>query len=257
MTRKTIDTRRGAFLTDDGGSGGTPVLFLHSAAGHVGHWQAMLDHLRPTRRALAIDQRGHGRTPEPADRDYSPEAMAADALAVLDRLGIRRAVVVGHSMGGAAAVAMAGAAPDRVAGLLLLDPASDGRDIPKEQADGLLDAMRGPGYFATVSGYWDAQLEGSRPETREQLGRDLEATPKETIVGLLEALLYFDPVTPMRKYRGPRLSVITHLNETPTAIHNLVEGVPHEKVSGTGHWLQLDKPDEINAILDRFLAEVP
>jgi pimeloyl-ACP methyl ester carboxylesterase len=233
------------------------VLFLHSAAGHVGHWQRMLDHLRPRRRAIAIDQRGHGRTPVPADGYFSPEAMAADALAVLDALGVGRAVLVGHSMGGAAAVAMAGAAPARVAGLLLLDPASDGREVPKEQADGLLNAMRGPGYIEAVSGYWDMQLQGSRPEVRAELNRDLLATPKETVIGLLEALLHFDPVTPLLGYHGPKLSVITHLNEAPTALHNLVTGLPHEKVSGTGHWLQLDKPVEINRIIDGFLAAIP
>src|SRR5206468_12386469 len=121
---------------DDGGSGGVPVVFVHSAAGSTEHWSVQLRHLRRTRRAAALDLRGHGRSAPPRDGDYRINSLAADLKAALDHLGLPRAVLVGHSLGGVVCATFAGTHPDRVAGLFLLDPAGDGRKLPPEVAAG-------------------------------------------------------------------------------------------------------------------------
>jgi pimeloyl-ACP methyl ester carboxylesterase len=73
----------------------------------------------------------------------------------------------------------------------------------------------------------------------------------------LEALLTFDPVTPLRAYSGPKLSIVTRFNETPAALHALVPAVGHRKLDGVGHWLQLDAPDRVNAEIEGFLGALP
>jgi pimeloyl-ACP methyl ester carboxylesterase len=74
-------------------------------------------------RAAAPDLRGHGWSSKPLDvRAYSPAALARWLLAALDALGIRRAVLLGHSLGGHVALEAALAAPGRVAGLVLVAP---------------------------------------------------------------------------------------------------------------------------------------
>ncbi|HVF61612.1 MAG TPA: alpha/beta fold hydrolase [Thermoanaerobaculia bacterium] len=93
----------GQLYVDDGGAGGLPVVFVHSYAGSGAHWAAQLAHLRPTRQAVAFDFGGHGRSEAPAAGDYAVESLAADIAAVVDALGLGRFVLVGHSMGGAAA----------------------------------------------------------------------------------------------------------------------------------------------------------
>ena len=57
MSRDRVPGPAGALYVDDGGEGGMPVVFLHSYAGSTTHWAAQLAHLRPQRRALAIDLR--------------------------------------------------------------------------------------------------------------------------------------------------------------------------------------------------------
>src|SRR5687767_6672211 len=101
----------GTLVVDDGGRGGVPVVFLHSYAGSRAHWSHQLAHLRKTRRAIAIDLRGHGESSAPANRVYSSTALAADVAAVVDALRLDRFVLVGHSMGGSAAIAYAGVNP--------------------------------------------------------------------------------------------------------------------------------------------------
>ncbi len=253
---KTEMTPGGLFI-DDGGDGGTPVLFVHSAAGSTEHWSAQLAHLRASgRRAIAIDLRGHGRSRPPADGDYSIEGMAADIGAAADHLGLARFVLVGHSLGGTVAAEFAGSHPDRVAALLLLDPASDGRSIPAEQAEQMMASLDEDAYRATEQ-YWLPMTEVSPEPARKLLFDGLRRTSKQAVMEPLRALLTFDPVTALSRYPGPRLSIITPFNETPGSYQNLVPSLPHRKVEGTGHWLHLDAPEEINRLIDDFLCRLP
>jgi pimeloyl-ACP methyl ester carboxylesterase len=257
-TTRLVAGPQGDLLVDDGGAGDAPaVVLVHSAAGSTSQWAAQLAHLRRTRRAVALDLRGHGRSAPPRDGRYAVDGMADDVVAVADALGLRRLVLVGHSQGAAVAIAAAAKLPGRVAGLVLLDPATDARLLPPDQAAGLLAALRSDAYPALSDAYWREQLEGSRPGTSAAMLAALHATRREAVIGGLEALLAFDPVTPLRAFPGPRLTVITRLNDRPDALHRLVPELPVERIGGTGHWLQLDAPDAVNAALDRFLAAVP
>jgi pimeloyl-ACP methyl ester carboxylesterase len=241
------------FFDDGGPAGKVPVVFLHSSGGDTRHFTAQLAHLRRSRRAIAVDLPGHGQSPPAASFEIPA---VADVLAqALAAHGLDRVVLVGHSWGGAVALALAAQAPQRVAGLLLLDPASDGTRIPKPEADGLMASLR-TSYEAVLSMYWASMLEGATPEVRERLMREIMAAPREVVIGTLASLLTFDPLPSLQRYRGARRTLFTHLNERPDAYQQLVKDLPSQRIDGTGHWLQLDKPDEINAAIDDFLTEV-
>jgi pimeloyl-ACP methyl ester carboxylesterase len=254
-----IEGPTGRLHIDEGGNtdrgAPVPVIFIHSAAGTTAHWKAQLDHLRPTRRAVAIELRGHGKSQAPRDGDFRIASMAEDVTAVVAALKIDRYVVVGHSMGGAVALCHAGRHPDRVAGLFLLDPASDGRQIPAEAARGMMAALESETWRDTVWAFWAPMLGPSTAAVKDQLQADLRATAQATVVGPLEDLLTFDPTVPLSLYRGPRLSVITAANETPGGYQNLVPDLPARKVEGTGHWVQLDAPRVVDDLLDGFLRD--
>ncbi len=99
---------------------GPPVLALHGVTGHSLRWQVLADAL-PELRLVAVDLRGHGRSPWTPP--WGIEQHVADALGTLDGLGLGRVPVIGHSFGGAIALHLARAAPQRVERLVLLDPA--------------------------------------------------------------------------------------------------------------------------------------
>lgn len=239
---------------DDGGTGSAPVIFIHSLAGNTQQWSAQLNHVRTTRRAIALDLRGHGQSLSPADGDYGIDSMAQDVQIVVEQLGLERFILVGHSMGGSVAVAYAGAYPERVTGLLLVDPSGDSTQLPAEEMQQYLGALESDAYSTVIEGYWNQILTGSTEMTETKVMQDLRDTPKATVVGVFQELFSYNPVPALKGYNGPKLSVITALNETPVSLHNLVPNLPHKKITGTGHWLQMDKPEEFNRIMDDFIA---
>lgn len=241
---------------DDGGSGPKVIVFLHSLAGRGEQWRHQLEHLRRGGRAVALDWRGHGRSLQPELPDFHVGGMADDVLTTLQAIGLRSFVLVGHSAGGAVALACVRQAPARVQGLLLLDPVGDMRGAPEGEMRPFMTALRGDQYTQVIEAYWEQILEGAKPETRERVMGDLRATPKDTVVGVFEALADFDPVAALSGYGGPILDVITPLNNSPSSLHNLLPGLRTRLIRDVSHWAQLDRPQEINRLLDGFLRGV-
>lgn len=229
-----------------------PVVFLHSLAGCAAQWTAQLEHLRPQRRAIALELRGHGRSGPPADDDYGIPAYVADVDAAVDALGLERFALVGHSMGAAVAAAYAAGNPDRAAGLLLVDGAQ-AREEPTPDEAAWLDALRGDRYPELIEAFWTTILTGSRPSVRDRVLADLRATPMRTVAESFQRLIAHDPVPDVRAYPGPKALVLSDVGNTPTATHRHVEGLDYTLIGDTGHWLQLDRPDAFNDVLDAFL----
>lgn len=96
---------------------GPPVLLVHGSGPGVSawaNWRPVLPRLAERHRVIAHDQLGFNRTAPPPDGRYEREAWTRHALGVLDALEVERCSVVGNSMGGSIALALARAAPERV-----------------------------------------------------------------------------------------------------------------------------------------------
>ena len=106
---------------DLGGAGRPPLLLLHGLLGSSRNWQTTGRDLAARFHVLALDARNHGRSP--SAEAMSVEAMVADTLAWMDARGLARATVLGHSMGGRTAMALACRHPERVERLVVVDVA--------------------------------------------------------------------------------------------------------------------------------------
>jgi pimeloyl-ACP methyl ester carboxylesterase len=243
----------GKLAVDDGGSG-PAVVFLHSLAGDSRQWAAQLEHVRKTRRAIGMDLRGHGRSEPPSDGQYRIDAQVPDLDAVVEALGLERFALVGHSFGAGVALEYAAARPARVTHLLLADPIGDGTQTPEAEVRPFLEALDSPAYTETIEGYWSS-IAGSDGAVLERLLADLRATPRETVVRGLHAVMAYDPKPALARRRPPTLAVVTPANDFPYSMHKVGSGLPHRVIEGTGHWLQIERPTEFNRILDQFLAQ--
>jgi pimeloyl-ACP methyl ester carboxylesterase len=245
------------FIRDCGEAAGRhlPVLFVHSLAGNGGQWALQLDHLRRRRHAMALDLRGHGDSDPADDGAYDVLSLAGDVGAVANHFALRRFVLAGHSLGAAVAIAYAAQHPERVAGLLLVDPNGDQTRIPRRQLEPFLAALRAEP-LGELEAYFRQLAAGGDRDAARWVIEDLRLTCEDAIAPAVEAAVEFAPLPALARYGGPKLSVISDANSLPYSLHNLLPDLPVQLVRGTGHWLMMDRPEVFNGILDLFLEQV-
>jgi pimeloyl-ACP methyl ester carboxylesterase len=107
-------------VREDGARSGPPIVLIHRFAGSIHEWDEIVPELAKAHRVIRTDLLGHGGSERPGS-GYSIEGQAHLIAAVLDRLGVRNALVVGHSMGGDVAIALATARRDLVQRLVVID----------------------------------------------------------------------------------------------------------------------------------------
>lgn len=129
-------------LRDIGPRSGVPVVLLSGTASALYTWNAMMEPLAANHRVIAIDLPGYGLSEGFSDKRYSSEGYARFLLALLDRLGIQRCLLVGHDFGGEVAWQTAYKAPDRVSRLVLISSTGYPSDPWKRALDDQL--MRSP-----------------------------------------------------------------------------------------------------------------
>jgi pimeloyl-ACP methyl ester carboxylesterase len=244
----------GILHVEEGGSGGLPVVFVHGLGGRGAQWGHQVAHLRPERRVLALDLRGHGGSSPAADGAYGVADLAADVTAVADELGLERFVLAGHSLGATVAAEVARReGVERVAGLLLVDPNGDQTRIPRAELDPFLASLRSDP-AGEMRWYFKQVLVGAAPGTAERVLEDLAATPPEVLLAALEASFTHSPLPALEDYDGPLLAVVSDMNSLPYSLPNLRPDLPVRLLVGTSHWLMLDRPDDLDRILDDFLG---
>lgn len=233
------------------GTGGTPVLFVHSFAGDLTHWDAQLEHLKNARRAVAFDLSGHGKSPG-ALGEYSIRELAKDVADVADAQALEQFVLVGHSAGALIACEYAAAHPRRVKALGLIDAPPAPGAVPGEQLQQIRDALARDPYRAVEEFWKQGAFKDARPEVQDKLLASLRKLARNTVVELTESSLAYDATVPLRNYRGSKFAIHTPFNDAPLSLHQVV-GFQHTAIAGTGHWIHLDKPTEFSQALDIFL----
>jgi pimeloyl-ACP methyl ester carboxylesterase len=252
--------------TDDGvrlyyslrGHGAPTCVFVHGWCSRSSDWDAQLRYFGRRSRVLAIDRRGHGRSDRP-DGGYSAKRHAEDLMGILRRERVRRAVVVAHAGGAPTALELAAHEPERVRAMVLIDtrigPAAD-LDDPKDPAGSAYRAMvddlrgrNGTRAFARMYGALFSPHAGSAG--RRALANALE-TPVEIAAAEL-ASLAIDTEGLARTVRAPVLW-LTAGAEDEAAIASAFRNVQFGQTVGSGHFPQLEVPDQVNAMIARFVA---
>jgi pimeloyl-ACP methyl ester carboxylesterase len=252
-----VDGPAGRLHISDGGSGGVPVVFVHGLAGDVETWRPQLDHLRRTRRALALELRGHGQSEKPKDGNWSMEALAEDIYAATR--GLPRFVLVGHSLAGAPLQIFAARHRERLAGLVFADAVGSFQRFGSKGIEELVARERTVGTDAaeqrrTIESLLDAN---ARPSTRERVLAALPRLAPEGFLALRINLFRFVVPEDLRGSGIPLFSIeVERPRPVPIFFSALAPEAPRRTLAKVSHWLMLDEPDGFNEALDGFLASV-
>lgn len=231
------------------------IIFIHSDAGNKEQFSSAFEHVRAAGWSVAsFDRRGHGQSSMPKDGKFGYAIESDDIFFVADKAGFERIIIVGHSGGGDVAFKAANDRPQRVAGLLLVDPAPDPAVIPEEQNAETLSGLR-KDFKAAIGSYYRSTA-GPNRAIADQIVATAQATPAATIVGITEHLKEFKPRDYAGKFTGPAHAVIQPEFDVEGALHRIQPGMTHEAIGGAGHWIHMVAPAKFEAALDRFLARV-
>ncbi len=129
-------------VQEDGNPDGPTVLMLHGITGSTDTWDWLVPHLESDYRILRLDFRGHGKSGRAAGA-YEFPSYVSDAIAVCEQVAGGPCFMIGHSLGGGSAAAMAQQRPELVRGVVLEDPAIMGpsKADAESSASGLMDAF--------------------------------------------------------------------------------------------------------------------
>ena len=240
-----------------------PLVMAHGLFGQGRNFASLARRLAATRRVVTVDMRNHGAARHVAEMDYP--AMADDLAGVVEAEG-GRAVVLGHSMGGKAAMVLALSRPDLLAGLIVADiaPVAYGHTHA-----GFVEAMQGVD-LARVGRRSDADpmLRDAIPEAplRAFLLQSLEVAGGEArwklnlsaIAAAMPTLTGFPDDLPETAYEGPALFLRGGASDyvPPSAeprIRALFPAAEIETMAGAGHWLHAEKPDAFVATVAGWL----
>jgi 3-oxoadipate enol-lactonase len=248
---------------------GPPVVLLHSLACGKRMWFHQIRALRRRFRVIAYDLRGHGQTDAPQlATDYSAAHLARDLVGVLDALNIAQAAIVGFSLGGGPALALAASRPERVSRLVLADVGAGADDPVKiEGMARRWGALIGQGEIDELvcdmlrSEFYKVYAGGSA-RRREHMASLIRATPIDGLRFTLSEVLakrksLFRLTGVLKSVRAPTLVVVGELNYVCSKASRLmaqaIPGAALQIIKNSGHMSPLEQPTAFSAALMEFL----
>lgn len=240
---------------EERGSGGRPVLLLHAMGGSAAFMASQLEALGGRARAVAVDLRGHGASDAP-EGDYSMGRLADDVAVFAAAVGLERPVVVGHSMGGMVALELASRHPDLAAAVAVLDAPVVTPPGMMEAFRPLTDGLKTDGYRQVIEGFYTA-VGGftDRPDRLRWIIDAIAATPQHVLIACSESVMAADTEAAAAGVTVPLLYVSSGPWYTDLdRFRAVVPGLATAQTYGSGHFHTLEVPDQVNAILERFVA---
>ena len=239
-----------------------PVVVLSNSLGSThAMWDANLAGLEQHFRVVRYDTRGHGGSPVPAG-PYSIDDLARDLVALLDRLGVERAHVVGLSLGGMTAMRLAARNPERVDRMVVLctgarlDPCSAWHDrAATVRAEGT-----GAVAEAVVQRWFTTGLLAADPDTRAASEAMVAATPAEGYAGCCEVIAEMDLSDDLAAITAPTLAIAGADDPAtpPAHLEAIAQGVQHGRllvVPDAAHLANAEQPDVVTAAIIDHLTE--
>lgn len=237
----------------------TPALLIHGLFGSLDNLGGLARSLKPLTRVLQVDVRNHGHSPRSTEMNYS--AMAQDMADTLDHYQLDQVDVIGHSMGGKIAMALAALAPHRVRRLIMIDIAPV--NYPLRRHDDIFTALR----IVSDTGVTrrESAAELMRPVLNDEMVINFLLKSFHQGEWLFNIPVLWDNYEAITGWKtcpawpGPALFIAggnsPYLDNSYRT--ELLAQFPQAKahiVAGAGHWVHAEKPRAVISAVQRFLS---
>ena len=245
------------------------LVLIHAFPMNADMWEAQLDGVPEGWRYLAPDLRGFGRSDPPGANGVTPVSIddyARDIVALLDHLGVERAVVAGLSMGGYVAFALVRLAPLRVRGLVLVNTRAEAdTEEARTGRDGMLELLARGGVEAVAEQMLPRLLgETTRVERAGVQERVRAIARANSAAGLRDAIRRMmsrpDSSPLLGDIACPALVIASDEDAVTPAdrAHGMADAIPGARLTTihrAGHLSNIEQPGDFNAALRNFLVE--
>ena len=244
---------------------GPPVLLLHGLFASSANWRSVADALASAYRVYSVDLCNHGRSPCAIDMSYL--AMADDVLRLIEREGLRSPAVVGHSMGGKVAMALALTAPYAVQRVVVIDVApvtyvdhfshqiQTMMDTLARQPDAAAGASATPAACptgATLAHLMMPRLSAAQSYVDWRCNLGVIARSIQGLCAFPRHLRYLSTGVPLTAIVGARSECVHP--PSPALYQPMFPCTSVRVIDGAGHWVHADRPRALLAQLRRTLG---
>jgi pimeloyl-ACP methyl ester carboxylesterase len=234
-----------------------PVLLAHGIACDHTIFAPQFEHFaRRGHRVVAVDLRGHGKSDKP-HQSYTMPLFANDLAWMCPQIGLHKPVVIGHSMGGVVALALR--YPDLPPAIVMVDAPVARPAEGRAAMQRFLERLRGADYREVMRSYVTDVLfiPTDDQERKERIAQQMSSAPQHLVVSAFEGMRDYDLTEAGGGLEVPALYVEANEPQPRSDMARLREMFPqvlHGKTVGSGHFCQLEVPEQVNAMIDRFLA---
>lgn len=249
-----IETPDGTVAAEPLGEGDPPLMLVHGWACRRSHMRRLATDLSANHETLNLDLLGHGDSDAP-HVDYRLDRLALGLAAAIEQQLGRPAVVIGHSMGAAVTLELIRMRPALVRAAVLLDCTPIVRD---PQVTSMMEHHRvvfaAPEYLDEMEPFVRSLfIPESPPEIVEQVVEDMLACPQHVISSAMHAMADWDGPAALGAARTPLLHISTGAFGTGVELAGLAPDLRLGLAVGTGHFLQMEVPAQVEAMIERFL----
>ncbi len=238
--------------------GAPPVVLIHGWCCDHTYFAPQAQHFaRLGHGVVAPDLRGHGRSDKPRQA-YTMQVFADDVAWLCGELNLSKPILIGHSMGGIVAFDLAARYPDLPAAIVMLDsavvlPVAARAGIPQ-----FLEMLRGPDYAKALRDFAAAVLflPSDDPARKARILDGMADAPQYMMISAYQGLADYDAGEAKGRVVVPSLYIAADEPSPRSDIGRLRELIPqmlYGQTVGSGHFCQLEVPDQVNAMIDRFL----
>ena len=236
------------------GAGDITLVFIHGWSCDSGYWREQVPFFDKKYQVVTIDLAGHGKSG--TDRnDYTMSAFGEDVKAVVDKVGAKKVILIGHSMGGGVIAQAAQLMPDRLIGLIGVDTLQNvERPFTQEQADAMIGPLEQDFKSNTKVFLEDMFVEKTDPKLMEWIVSDMSSAPSEVAVSAIRNYVgTYVSGESAKAFEGIEAPVYC-VNATlwPTDVEANRKHMQSFEVltmTNVGHFLMLEEPKEFNELL--------
>jgi pimeloyl-ACP methyl ester carboxylesterase len=243
------------------GKGEVTLVFIHGWSCDSRYWREQTPVFSRKYQVVTIDLAGHGNSGS-MRHDYTRQAFARDVKAVIDAIGARRVILIGHSMGGTIAAGAAVLMPDRVIGIIPVDTI---QNVEPTMTRAQIDEMFGPFSVdfrsAAVAFAKSMFVDGADPKLVDWVAADMSSAPPQVGMSIFDDMfndyLRGGEAKLLEEVKVPVRCINARLWPTDEAANRRhIQSYSVVYMEDVGHFLMLEKPKEFNKLLDEAIRNI-